>query len=248
MTGRAGCLHLEAARIFVAVGLRTKYYFIRSPKTVICFFVFLKFSQASHLASTSLLFLLHNLKSCCPSLCSCFLPSSLSQAFLASHFSLLYTSSQDKQPLFWGMSAICSKNLTSFWMLFRAGSPKGGTITNLVLFHNISLCFSFFLVCAALFSNRPTLSRLISLLWNLVIPGFVSFVALSHLCLTSCSKPVWPYRVFRFLCCLLNTDLFSIRAFQHSSLTYTWGKNWIWEHQFSCLWAACVKSFWEPLT
>lgn len=60
------------------------------------------------------------------------------------------------------MSAICSKKLTSFWMSFRSGSPKGGKITNLVLFHNLSLCFSFFLVYAALYF-LPTLSRLVYL-------------------------------------------------------------------------------------
>lgn len=46
------------------------------------------------------------------------------------------------------MSAICSKRI---WMPFRPGSPRGGKLTNLVLFHNPFLCFSFFLVGAPLF-------------------------------------------------------------------------------------------------
>lgn len=47
-----------------------------------------------------------------------------------------------------------------FWMPFRPGSPRGGKLTNLVLFHDPPPpCFSFFLVGAALFFLFSRLSH-----------------------------------------------------------------------------------------
>lgn len=161
------------------------------------------------------------------SLCSCFSPSSLSQAFLASLSSFPFTPSQDKQPLFWGMSAICSKKLTSFWMSFRSWSPKGGKITNLVLFHNLSLCFSFFLVYAIHFFPSSSLTSCTSLTWNSdsQICQFqhpVTFVLNLTFFLF---QPVWLF-VLIFLSCLLHADLSYVWNFHHSSPINTRGKNW----------------------
>lgn len=228
------CLDLLVVLIFRLLGSlllwvwEAKYYSCRSAETVICFFLS-PGSHASHLSSFCLVFLLHNLKSSCPSLCSCLRPpSSLSHAFLASLFSLPFTPSQDKQPLFRGMSAICSKKLTSFWTPFRSGSPKGGKITNLVLFHNLPLCFSFFLVYAALFSP-PTLSRLVHLSLE---PEWFQDVWVS----TPCHLYVWPFvppsptsltiQSPRIPVLFVKADLFSFGNFHHSPLTNTRGENW----------------------
>lgn len=186
----------------------------RFPKHLISLLppLFISFAQSQILLSIFLFLFLH--------------PPLLSQAFLASLSSLPFTPSQDKQPLFWGMSAICSKKLTSFWMLFRAKSQKGGKITNLVLFHNLSLCFSFFLVYAALFfSSFNSLTTWTSLTGpSRNFPD--SWVSTPfHLYVWPCFQPVWPHRVFRFPTCLLEPDLFCVRNFHHSSPINTWGEN-----------------------
>lgn len=193
---------------------------------------FISFAQSQILLSISL-FLFFSSSS-----------SSLSQAFFASLFSLPFTPSQDKQPLFWGMSAICSKKLTSFWIVFSAGSLKGGKITNLVPFHNLSLCFSFFLVHAVLFFLPPnSLTTCSSLAWNLVIPRFVRFDALPPLRLTLCSSHAETSKSPR-VCYTLIYSLWG------TFITLLWltqaqGEDQTWEQQFPCLWAACVKSLWE---
>lgn len=44
------------------------------------------------------------------------------------------TPSKDKQALFWGMSAICSNELTRSWMLISSGSLMGGKLLKFCVF------------------------------------------------------------------------------------------------------------------
>ena len=204
-----------------------KYYSCRSAETVICFCFIAWFPCISSLFFLSCISFAQSQILLSISLFLFAPPSFLSHAFLASLFSLPFTPSQDKQPLFRGMSAICSKKLTSFWTPFRSGSPKGGKITNLVLFHNLPLCFSFFLVYAALFSP-PTLSRLVHLSLE---PEWFQDVWVS----TPCHLYVWPFvppsltsltiQSPRIPILFVKADLFSFRNFHHSSLINTRGEN-----------------------
>lgn len=55
---------------------------------------------------------------------------------LSLHLSpLSSTPSQDKQPLFWGMSAICSKKLTRSWMLISIWVSNGRETFKILCFH-----------------------------------------------------------------------------------------------------------------
>lgn len=102
---------------------------------------------------------LHNLKFSILSLCSCFCPPPSPQNVVASLLSLCPS-------LHPKINNLCTEACQlfvqkGFWMPFRPGSPRGGKLTNLVLFHNPFLCFSFFLVGATLiFFFLQALSRL----------------------------------------------------------------------------------------
>lgn len=133
------CRELEKQNIIPADLLKLTFVFVYSLPPG---------SQASHPSRISLP--LHNLKfSSFISLFLFFRPPRFSRTWLRpSTRSTPVGPSQDKHALYWSMSAICSKRI---WMPFRPGSPRGGKLTNLVLFHNPFLCFSFFLVGAPLF-------------------------------------------------------------------------------------------------
>lgn len=90
---------LDLLLVSVAARWRSIYYLFSSAKAVIL--VLECSSQASPL--------------------SCSSPCPLSSKRSPHLSPLSSTPPQDKQPLFWGTSAICSKEHTRSWMLFRSG-------------------------------------------------------------------------------------------------------------------------------
>lgn len=151
-----------------------------------------------------------------------FLPSSFFQTFVASLFSLPFTPSQDKQPLYWGMSAICSKKLldaVQTWVPEGREAYKFSAFSQSLplFFISLGLLYSFFSS-----KSHDFISHLKSSdsLCELQCPAtfMLNFVFLLFL-------PIWPYRVLKFPSCSLNADLFSGSNFHHSSQINTQREN-----------------------
>lgn len=82
--------------------------------------------------------------------------------------------SQDKQPLFWGMSAICSKELIRSWMLISSGSLMGGKLSKFCV-------FTFFFCCTFSYNffHRFSLKHTEILIKNSHLTPSVAFSACS---------------------------------------------------------------------
>lgn len=151
--------------------------------------------------------------------------------------SLSFTPSQDKQPLFGGMSAICSKKLTKFLDAVQSSVPEGrGDYKFSAFSQSLPLFFIFLGLSPSLFFfSSNSLTTRTCLAWNSVIPRFVSFDALPPLCLTPCSRCPGSFghteSVDSPLVCWMVIYVLSGR----SPPINTRGEKLAWAHQFSCL-------------